>query len=473
MQRPVPRQTTRLLSQSPSDADWASISRHTRNASYVPPAAALSSRCLSHEVCAAAVSRIISSHEIPQTCGRNRYVVPIIRGRMSTHHTFIFAGGGTGGHLYPGLAIARELDQLIAASNHHVRTLFVASDRPLDTQILSAESVEFLTLPARPFGVRPRALLRFFRNWGRAVRESRSIIRSEVERARDKTAVHVVAMGGFVAAPFVQAARVERARVTLVNLDAVPGKANRLIAKRADRVFTSARVAGAHARAARTWTEVPPIVRPTAAAKGSKTECRARLGLHPDRLTLLVTGGSQGAQSINQLMLRWLAEKADSLTGNTASNREHTPHAWQILHQCGKNHDAELIAAYERAGVRAIVRQFVSEIGDWWGAADLCVSRCGAGSVGEAWANHVPAIFLPYPYHRDEHQKHNAAVMVERGAAVLITDRIESNLTMPEFERALMPLLTTPPALDAMVRKTQLLGPASGARQIAEALLQA
>src|SRR5262249_25466138 len=119
--------------------------------------------------------------------------------------TFIFAGGGTGGHLYPGLAIAREIARVSGGS---VRSIFLCSDRPLDGQILSKESVEFVCLEARPFSVRLRGLMAFMRTWGKAVRESRKIIRRA--GLEGKGSVHVVAMGGFVAAPVVQAARVER-----------------------------------------------------------------------------------------------------------------------------------------------------------------------------------------------------------------------------------------------------------------------
>ena len=244
----------------------------------------------------------------------------------------------------------------------------------------------------------------------------------------------------------------------MVNLDAVPGKANRLIARRVPRVLTSARLVNRSGEYQR-WTEVPPIVRPSVIARDGQVACRARIGLAPDRLTLLVTGGSQGAQSINRLVETLVARDPEAFRN------------WQVLHQCGKDEEDRLTQAFQQAGVRAIVRPFVSEMGDWWGAADLCVSRCGAGTVAEAWANGVPAIFLPYPFHRDEHQRHNAAVLVEKHAAILVTDRIDPAQTMPEFERAIMPLLNDRRALDAMKENVRSLGPASGAEQVTRALL--
>ncbi|MBC7771338.1 MAG: UDP-N-acetylglucosamine--N-acetylmuramyl-(pentapeptide) pyrophosphoryl-undecaprenol N-acetylglucosamine transferase, partial [Pyrinomonadaceae bacterium] len=418
---------------------------------------------------------------------------------------------------------ARELTRLTDGS---ARSLFVCSDRPLDAEILSKESLEFVPLAARPISLKPRGMVRFLGAWGKSVRESRTLIRSEMERLQTSPEhrragggggmtpaghllpvtrgvsstenVHVVAMGGFVAAPFVQAARVEHVGVTLVNLDAIPGKANRLIARHADRIFTAAAIApGAvpEAKLAR-WHAIPPIVRPQAlpprlgpSSDGSvssstmmgKDECRKALGLDPSTPTLLVTGGSQGARSINQLLLALVdAEGASigatasrpSLRGRSGGLGGGADTRWQVLHQCGKDDVEVLRRAYQHAGVSAIVEPFVTAMGLWWGAADLAISRAGAGSVAEAWANHVPAIFLPYPYHRDLHQKHNARVLVESGGAILAYDTLDAKQTLADMTPALKELLNSPARRQAMQTALTRLGPASGAEQIAKALLQ-
>jgi len=408
--------------------------------------------------------------------------------------TFIFAGGGTGGHLYPGIAIARELAR---QSNGMARSLFVCSDRPLDAEILTNERLEHVPLGVKPLSMRPKGLLRFLRSWGKSVRESREIIRSEVSRLQGSNhprdpvpnAVHVVAMGGFVAAPFVQAARVEHVGITLVNLDAIPGKANRLIARRAQTIFTAAPLAPGTIPASKLarWQPVPPIVRPGAIAPfrlnatdehEGKAECRATLGLNPDSPTLLVTGGSQGARSINQLMLA-LVDRSGGVPRDAVSPAPSLRHAmgsgintpWQVLHQCGKDDVEVLRLAYQRAGIRAIVEPFVKNMGLWWGAADLAISRAGAGSVAEAWANHVPAVFLPYPYHRDLHQKHNARTLVEAGGAILAFDTLDAERTIAEMAPALTDLLNNPTKRRAMRSALATLGPACGAERIAAALL--
>lgn len=365
---------------------------------------------------------------------------------------FLFAGGGTGGHLFPGLAIAEQLERLSGGAG--VRSVFLCSDRPLDAKILSREGVEFEVTPAKPVGVRPRALVRFLRSWGPSVRAARGVIARE--RARG-AAVEVVAMGGFVAAPVVQAARVERAPVLLVNMDAAPGKANRWIARHAGRIVTSSPIAPGKPGAG--WERVPPIVREAARARGTAAECRAEFGLDPHRRTLLVTGASQGARSINRLLIRIAQDQPKALAG------------WQVIHQTGPSDTEDAAAAYEGAGVAAVVRPFFERMGEAWGAADLAVSRAGAGSVAEAWANGVPTLFLPYPYHRDEHQKLNAEPLTACGGAVLAKDHVEEAPNLADAGKTLVGLLAEESRRGAMRAALGRLGPADGAERIARMLL--
>lgn len=369
-----------------------------------------------------------------------------------TNHGFIFAGGGTGGHLYPGLAIAEQLRQRLG---DRADVLFLCSDRAVDRTVLEPEGVAWRALPAKPPGVKPMTAWRFIKNWGASVRAARHAIAQMQSRCER---VHVLAMGGFVAAPAVMAARAQRAPIVLVNLDATPGRANRWVAKHAAQSFTQMPVSDSFASR---WTLVPPIVRAEATAPGDAATCKAQLGLDPARPVLMVTGGSLGAGSINQWMMAAAADASIGLKGG----------AWQVLHQCGSKDADALRAAYAKAGVSATVEPFVKALGQWWGAADLAVSRAGAGSVAEAWANRVPTLFLPYPYHKDQHQKANAKRLVDAGGAVVIDDGIDAARNAERVSPALRELVASAERRAAMQAALQALGSVDGASKVAEAII--
>lgn len=383
--------------------------------------------------------------------------------------SFLFAGGGTGGHIFPGLAIAEEL----AALAPDARSIFLCSLRDIDSRILTASAHPFVVIPAQPFRLRPIAAARLIWNWGQCVRTSRAVIRTERDAGRAST---VVAMGGFVAPAVVQAARAERTPVTLVQLDASPGLANRWIAHRTDDVFTTypkRPVCAPHATAGDPpsgWKPIPPIVRRQAVAQQPPAECHRLLALRDDRPTLVILGGSQGAGTINDAMIE-LAR---------TTPRELAP--WQIVHQAGGAHAPagphgsasaveRLREAYERAKVTARVEPFFDEIGIVWGAADLVIARAGAGTVAEAWANATPTLFLPYPFHRDGHQRLNAGPIIAAGGGELLTDHADAVSTSNEISRALHGLLPGGARLARMRAALQSLGPANGAAVIAAHLL--
>ena len=360
---------------------------------------------------------------------------------------FIFAGGGTGGHLYPSLAVFERLNEKVGGG---VRAVFVCSSRSVDRSILEGEGVEFVALPIATPALRPVAMARFVGSWGASVRVARAAIR----RLRDECgAVRLLSTGGFVSAPAVQAARAERCPVTLLNLDTPPGKANRWLARHAALVLN----AGCEARAG--WISISPVVRKAALAPGDAASCRRTLGLDPDRRTLLVTGASQGASSVNLFMAAFVRAHADDLTD------------WQVLHQTGPKDSDAVRSAYARAGVPARVVEFIGPMGVAWGAADLALARAGAGTVAEVWANRVPTVFMPFPHHRDQHQRHNAGPLERAGGAVIAPDLLEPLRTMTTAGVALAELLRDADRRDAMRTALAALGPVDGAARVADALL--
>ncbi|MFG0330520.1 MAG: glycosyltransferase [Phycisphaerales bacterium] len=364
---------------------------------------------------------------------------------------FIFAGGGTGGHLTPGLAIFERLREMEPSS----RALFLCSDRPLDAKLLAKAGVDFEPMPARSPAIRPfpTAPLRFVRGW----RTSRRLATRRLHAAIEGGApIVVVAMGGFVAAPVAAAGRAAAVPVALVNLDAAPGRANRWIADRADAVWSAVATTSGTP-----FNEVVGMpIRRSALAPAERDACRSRLGLDPDRSTLLITGASQGADSLNKFIVEFARERRQALDG------------WQILHLTGPGRDEAVRCGYAGAGVEAQIIPFLDEMGLAWGAADLAISRAGASSVAEAAANAVPTIFAPYPWHKDEHQRLNAEPLVETGGAWLVRDAVDEpgNLESigPLLERLLSDRNEIAQARAALERRP----PIDGAAGVASRLLR-
>jgi UDP-N-acetylglucosamine--N-acetylmuramyl-(pentapeptide) pyrophosphoryl-undecaprenol N-acetylglucosamine transferase len=366
-------------------------------------------------------------------------------GERANPRTFLFAGGGSGGHLSPGLAVAERLAEIEPAT----RAVFACSQRAVDRTMLEPAGVEFSPLPGSPFSVRPAGLLRFLRDFRRTRRAARDLLRrASVER--------VVALGGFIAAPVVAAAGRLRTPVTLLNLDAPPGKANRWIARRCREVLTAVPVPEMP-RFARRVVGMP--VRRQALAPGPPEECRRALDLDPAAPTLLVTGASQGAGTINTLLAALVHDEPGALAG------------WQVLHLSGPRDEQRVGEAYAAAGVRALVRPFLHEMGLAWGAADLAVSRAGASSVAEAWANAVPTIFLPYPHHRDQHQRRNAQPMADAGGAVVEVDRVAPEWNLQGAGAAIRRLAADAAERDAMRSRLRAQAPPDAAAAIARLLL--
>lgn len=333
----------------------------------------------------------------------------------------VFAGGGTGGTVGPGIAIAERLRE----RRPDLDIRFLVSDRPVDRRLLDPGGWSFEPTAARSPSVRPGPAIRFLSGWWRTRRATAACL-GGVDRAR------VVALGGFVAPPVVAEAVRRGVPVDLLNLDAVAGRANRWIAARATRCFSAVD------------TDLPGVGEPVGVplrravlATESPSAARVALGLDPDRRTLLVTGASQGARSIDRFLLGLLARNPAALA------------AWQVVHLAGDEVE-RLGAAYASAGVTATVRPFLETMGLAWSAADLAISRGGASSVAEIAASRTPAIVLPYPWHADRHQARNAAPLESRGAVVVLDDPVVGDDAIERLGSTLTGLLGDHAALVAM-----------------------
>ncbi|MDP7028659.1 MAG: UDP-N-acetylglucosamine--N-acetylmuramyl-(pentapeptide) pyrophosphoryl-undecaprenol N-acetylglucosamine transferase [Phycisphaerales bacterium] len=336
--------------------------------------------------------------------------------------TILMAGGGSGGHISPGLAVAEGLER----TDSRVRCLFAHSGRSIDAEMLGTANRTGVPLPAVPPSLRPLRAVAFARAFAGSRRRSEQLI-------READVAAVVLLGGFVAAPVAAAARRLGIPRLLVNLDRVPGRANRWMRRRATRVCSAVTTTLPFAD-----DIVGMPIRAAAAPPGDAASCRRSLGLDPDMPTLLITGASQGAGTINRLMPEVARRHPELMRG------------WQVVHLSGRGSQEAASQAWRDAGVDATVYAFRHDMGVLWGAADLAISRAGACSVAEITHAGVPAIYLPYPHHKDDHQRHNCMPAVEAGAACSVADDTDTRCTMERLVEAAGPLLARETPLHAM-----------------------
>lgn len=300
----------------------------------------------------------------------------------------IVAGGGTGGHLFPGLAVAEQWAGADAAS-----VLFVGS----------ASGIEARVIPQTRFAFRPLAIrgLRG-RGWrgalGLVVQLPAAVAAALRELGRFRADV-VLGVGGYASFPVVAAAWLRRVPAVLLEQNAHPGLANRALGHLARRVCTTFAAANAYFPAGKVVVTGNPVRAFPALAPV------ARDGFH-----LLVFGGSQGAHRLNLA----LADAAAALFAAVPDLR--------ILHQTGAADRDALAARYAALGVAAEAVAFIDDMGAAYHRADLVVCRSGATTVAELAVLGKPAILVPYPFAADDHQRANAAVVAAAGAGVLLLD---------------------------------------------------
>lgn len=305
------------------------------------------------------------------------------------------ACGGTGGHLFPGLAVA----EVLKARGCDIALLI--SPKEVDQQaIRAARDMQVVTLPA--VALQPGQIIGFVRGFWQSFRAARKLFRKRPPQA-------VLAMGGFTSAPPIFAAGLCGAATFLHESNTLPGRANRWLAPWVEEAFIGFAEAARRLRCARvthTGTPVRPQFQPLAGAA-----CRLALGLDAQRPVLLVMGGSQGARSINELVVRTLPKF------NAACPE------LQIVHLTGPDDFEKVRAAYLGQSLRAIVHPFFTGMELALGAATLALSRAGASSLAELAAMRVPAILVPYPAATDNHQSHNARAYSQTGAARTVEQR--------------------------------------------------
>ncbi len=356
--------------------------------------------------------------------------------------TILFAGGGSGGHIYPNLAVLERLREVDPDVFAHL----LVSNRQVDEQIVRKEQLPFTVLPALPLVFKPKPLWAFYQ----AYKLSEQVTLDVIARTN---ASAMIATGGFVSGPAVSAAQKAGIPVALLNLDAVPGRANRFAANKATESFTTYSTPQLR-RAQR----IGMPLRRSVIGSLKPEKARWDLGLRPDLDTILVFAGSQGSTSINAMMMELC----------TRAQHRKALENWQIIHLTGPEDEQAVQQAYDQAGVRGMAHAFCHKMGAVWSAATIAIGRAGAGSVAEAWANAVPTIFMPYPYHKDQHQRLNAEPLVSSGAALLQRDLVDPIENVNQIAGPLKALLANEHRLEKMRQIMRDTCPQDGASVVAD-----
>jgi len=352
----------------------------------------------------------------------------------------LIAGGGTGGHLFPAIAIA----QAVKAEDPTASILFVGTRHGIETRIISDYGYPIHYITAR--GMRKTGLLNNFLG---ALELPVGVIQS-LAIIREFRPSYVLGVGGYASGPTLAAAVLLRIPNASQEQNSVMGTTNRILARFVNRVFTS-------------WDDTapqPPAEKTFLA--GNPVRSDLFQGEKPDRdrgvLNILIFGGSGGARSINLAVsggLDLLAPLADKV---------------RVLHQTGLGAAEEVKTSYDTMGIQAEVREFIHEMGPAYHWADLVVSRGGAGSLAEITALGKPAIVIPYPYAIGDHQMRNARVLEAQCAVRVIPDeKLKNGALVKEIRN----LVENPRVLSAMADNSRKLGRPDAARTIGLEILKA
>ena len=307
----------------------------------------------------------------------------------------VIAGGGTGGHLFPGIAIAEE----IRARSSRNRVLFVSRGSGLECSVLARTGFPLERITVE--GFKGRGL----RNQARVLCQLPRSLSQSIRRLRGFRPDLVIGLGSYSAGPVVAAAWFLRTPIALCEQNTLPGITNRLLSRLADRIFTSFEHTGGGLDPRKVLWTGNPLRRDIATAARHRTPIQPR-----ETFTALVIGGSQGAHAINLAV----AAALEHLSG-----RERL----FFIHQTGAADEEMVREAYRRAGIAARVQAFFDDMAVQYRQADWVICRAGATTVAEISAMGKAAVFIPFPHAADNHQRLNAQRLVEAGGAEMIDEK--------------------------------------------------
>jgi UDP-N-acetylglucosamine--N-acetylmuramyl-(pentapeptide) pyrophosphoryl-undecaprenol N-acetylglucosamine transferase len=348
----------------------------------------------------------------------------------------LIMAGGTGGHVFPALAVADQLSQ------EGTEVFWIGTERGIESTLVPKAGYPLTLIHVN--GLRGNGLL----GWLLAPFKIMKAVYEACKAIQTIKPEVVLGLGGFASGPGGIAAWLMRKPLVIHEQNAIPGLTNRLLARVATRVLQAFPYSFSSEVEAE-WVGNP--VRESIATAATPDE-RAASKQATDRMNLLILGGSLGAKSLNNTVPQALA----------LINEEIRP---TVKHQCGQKHIDDCLSAYKEAGVYADVMSFVDDMAAAYEWADLVICRAGALTIAELAAIGAPAILVPYPYAVDDHQTHNASALVMAGGAHLIKD---NELTASELAKQIESLLSDKVHLLEMARASRTQAKPEAAKTIAE-----
>lgn len=325
----------------------------------------------------------------------------------------VVAGGGTGGHLFPGIAVAEEFKK----RDEQTEVIFIGTVKGIEAKVLPKEGYPLRFLKVE--GVIGKSPVRKILSiWKLLVslRASRAILRVVKPDI-------VIGTGGYVSAGPVVSARLMSIPTLVMEQNLVPGFANRLLAKVADAVAVAYHESMPLLPRAKTYFTGNPVRQ--GILNGKREDAFALFSLSDDRVTVFVSGGSSGARNINNAVVNALSHLLE-IRGDV-----------QFLHQTGQEDYESVRKVYRQLGFQAMTAPFIYQMADAYAVADIVVSRAGATTLAELTALGRPAILIPYP-HAAGHQEFNAKKLLEMGACRMIPDHELSGELLAEHIRELV-----------------------------------
>lgn len=361
----------------------------------------------------------------------------------------IVSGGGTGGHIYPAVTLIRALQGL----REDTDVLYVGTAAGLESDIIPKEGLPFKTVDIRGF---ERKLS--LKNVKTACLAAKSVwqARQVVKEFRPDA---VIGTGGYVCGPVLLAASLMGVPALIQEQNVFAGITNKILARFVDKIAVGYEDAARHFPAEKVIFTGNPIRREVMTA--DRRESMAVFGLDSDKMTVLVSGGSRGARSINRAML----EVYKHFRGSGSV---------QFLHVTGKNEYDDIAGKLHKQGINAagtgniMVKPYLYDMPKALALADLAVFRAGAVGLAELTARGIPAILIPYPYAAENHQEYNAMAMQRRGAAMMIKDcDLKGSLLIAKIEA----LTKDRERLEQMAKASKGMGRPDAAERIAKATL--